>query len=58
MLTEDKYKGKVVVVLAGYDSDELMRVNQGLRSRFSTKITFSNFGVEECCTLLRYQLAK
>ena len=32
-LTEPKFQGKIVVILAGYehDMDSLMRVNQGLR---------------------------
>ncbi len=60
MLTEDQFKGKLVVVMAGYeeDMDDLMRVNQGLRSRFSRKIHFKNFSVDDCCALMRQELQK
>ena len=58
MLTEPKFIGKIVVILAGYerDMDELMRVNQGLRSRFSRKIVFPNFTVADSCKLMLMKL--
>jgi len=60
VLTEPKFQGKMVVVLAGYakEMEGLMRVNEGLRSRFSQKIVFESFGVEDSCTILRKLLQK
>jgi hypothetical protein len=60
MLTEPQFMGKMVVILAGYerDMDELMRVNQGLRSRFSRRILFPNFSVDDSCKLMRMKLGE
>ena len=59
-LTDDKYKGNMVVVMAGYetDIDELMEANPGLASRFPETIHFDNFGVDDCCRLLESSLKK
>jgi hypothetical protein len=60
MLTEPKFRGKMVVILAGYEADieELMQVNPGLRSRFSQKLHFRNFNLEDACTIMHQHLAK
>jgi hypothetical protein len=60
MLTEPQFLGKLVVILAGYekDMDELMRVNQGLRSRISRRVVFPNFNVEDSCELMLLKLAE
>jgi len=59
-LTEPKFKGKLVVVLAGYEEeiDQLMQTNPGLRSRFSQKMVFTKFAVPESCSLLQQVLRK
>lgn len=60
MLTEPMFKGKLVVVLAGYedDMDKLMGLNQGLRSRFSRKIRFTTFNEQDCCDIMLQALAR
>lgn len=57
-LTDNKYKGNMVVVVAGYepDIDELMESNPGLASRFPDTINFENFGVDDACRLLESSL--
>ncbi len=57
-LTHEKYQGRMVVVLAGYDHDieELMRANAGLKSRFETRIQFSAFSVSDACQLFHLRL--
>lgn len=59
-LTDDKYKGNMVVVVAGYahDIDELMESNPGLASRFPETLHFPNFGVEDCCRILESSLKR
>ena len=41
-LTDDEFKGKLLVLLAGYDADmtEMLAVNPGLKSRFAERIFF------------------
>lgn len=41
-LTDDEFKGKVLVLLAGYDADtnKMLAVNPGLKSRFAERIFF------------------
>lgn len=60
MLTQDAFKGKLIVVLAGYDRemDDLMRVNPGLSSRFPTEIIFRNMPPNHCLEVLRRKLLK
>lgn len=60
LLTEPKFKGKLVVILAGYeaDMDRLMNVNAGLRSRFSKVLKFRDLGVEDACMLMKKELQK
>lgn len=56
--TEPKFMGKMVVILAGYERqlDDLLRVNPGLRSRFTEKVHFPDFTCEDACQLLVMQL--
>ena len=44
LLTSEDYRGKMVVILAGYeaDMDTMLTANQGLRSRFPEKIRFDD----------------
>jgi hypothetical protein len=58
-LTDDKFRGKLVVILAGYaaDIDALMTANAGLASRFSNTVSFPDFTPADCCQLLRQALA-
>jgi hypothetical protein len=60
MLTEPKFQGKMVVVLAGYEAqiEELMVVNPGLKSRFSEKLHFPDFSVDDAGHLLLLELGK
>ncbi|KAK0501724.1 P-loop containing nucleoside triphosphate hydrolase protein [Armillaria luteobubalina] len=60
LLTQDRIKGKIVVILAGYDEDinELLSVNRGLTSRFPEEIIFQNLQPEECLAILSKQLKK
>ena len=59
-LTNEKFMGKIVVILAGYDQDmnRLMSVNTGLSSRFPETIYFPNMSPEQCLKLLDQELAK
>lgn len=59
-MTDDKYKGKMVVIVAGYvhDIDELMESNPGLASRFPETLHFPNFGVDDCCHLFKSVLKR
>ncbi|CAN0510392.1 unnamed protein product, partial [Discosporangium mesarthrocarpum] len=54
-LTDDRFKGNLVCVVAGYDADidDLMTANPGLASRFPETIHFPDFDVEDCCQLLK-----
>ncbi len=60
LLTQDPIKGKIVVILAGYDEDinQLLSVNRGLSSRFPEEIVFQNLRPEECLAILSKQLKK
>jgi hypothetical protein len=60
MLTEDEFKGKMVVILAGYkdDTHALLKSNPGLGSRFSNEIAFPDWGVPEALQMLRLKLGK
>lgn len=59
-MTDDQYKGKMVVIAAGYvhDIDELMGSNPGLASRFPETLHFPNFGVDDCCRLFESSLKR
>ncbi|KAK2464129.1 hypothetical protein APHAL10511_003877, partial [Amanita phalloides] len=60
ILTDQKFMGKMMVILAGYDQDmnRLMNVNTGLSSRFPETINFHNIPVDRCMQLLEKELAK
>ncbi|KAF3015010.1 hypothetical protein E8E14_008395 [Neopestalotiopsis sp. 37M] len=53
-VTKDKYFKKLIIILAGYDSDidRLMLVNQGLTSRFPETIYFRSLNQDECIALM------
>lgn len=57
-LTKERYKGKMIVILAGYDDDinRLLSVNPGLSSRFPEVISFYSLTPGECVELLRSKL--
>lgn len=59
-LTNDKYKGNLVVIAAGYakDIDALMEANQGLASRFPETLHFPNFQLDDCCRLFEAGLKR
>ena len=59
-LTKPQFKGKMIVILAGYDQDinGLIAGNPGLSSRFPEEIIFSNMGTEDCLKLLEQELRK
>ncbi|KAL2044224.1 hypothetical protein N7G274_002929 [Stereocaulon virgatum] len=59
-LTKPRFAGKIIVILAGYtDSmNELLRVNQGLSSRFSEEVIFTNMEPEDCWKFLQQYLEK
>lgn len=54
LLTNERYKGKIVVVLAGYDNDmnALLASNRGLSSRFTSEIFFKNLPASDCIKIL------
>lgn len=54
LLTDEGFKSKMVVILAGYasDMDEMLEVNQGLRSRFTERFHFENFTPEKVLELV------
>ena len=59
-LTEEEFKGKLLVILAGYDGDmeRMLKTNPGLKSRFSERVHFEDFGVETVAELLISELKK
>lgn len=58
ILTDKQFMGKMVVVLAGYEQqiEELLAVNPGLKSRFSQRLVFPDFSVDDAVQLLLQQL--
>ncbi|KAK7464369.1 hypothetical protein VKT23_006536 [Stygiomarasmius scandens] len=58
LLTQDRFIGKIVVILAGYTEDinQLLAVNRGLASRFPEEVLFQNLGPEECIKILEKRL--
>ena len=51
MLEEDEYKdGQIVVILAGYETDimRMVALNQGMRSRFPSRLSFPDWESEDC----------
>lgn len=59
-VTKDRYKKKLVIILAGYESDinRLMSINEGLTSRFPEVINFRSLDPRECMSLLTKVLSK
>lgn len=59
-LTKPSYKGKIVVILAGYaeEINNLISVNPGLSSRFPEEITFKNMSSKSCLQLLESTIKK
>ena len=57
-LTKPKFAAKMIVILAGYTDamDDLLRVNQGLASRFPEEIIFDNMKPEHSYNLFRKNL--
>ncbi|GKT46258.1 NFX1-type zinc finger-containing protein 1 [Colletotrichum spaethianum] len=53
-VTKDKYKGRLVIILAGYDDDinRLLSVNPGMSSRFPEVIDFHSLSPENCFDLV------
>ena len=49
-LTDERCRGKIIVIPAGYDNDsnELVTVNRGLSSRFIEEVILVNLHPEEC----------
>lgn len=60
LLTQDKFKSKLVVILAGYDQEmnDLLSVNPGLSSRFPDEVVFRNLSAPHSMEVLSKQLAK
>ncbi|KAL2875659.1 hypothetical protein SGCOL_009121 [Colletotrichum sp. CLE4] len=59
-VTKDKYKNRLVIILAGYDEDinRLLSVNPGMSSRFPEVIDFHSLSSESCYELLLQLLLK
>ncbi|KAL0766656.1 hypothetical protein CaCOL14_011101 [Colletotrichum acutatum] len=59
-VTKDKYKNRLVIILAGYDEDinRLLSVNPGMSSRFPEVIDFQSLSPESCYELLLQLLLK
>jgi len=60
ILTQERYKAKLVVILAGYDQqiNQLLSVNPGLSSRFPDEVIFENMSSAMCIKVLEKALAK
>jgi SpoVK/Ycf46/Vps4 family AAA+-type ATPase len=59
-LTDGEFKGKVLVLLAGYDADmdEMLSVNPGLKSRFAERLAFKDLSEEATRDLINLKLVK
>ncbi|KAK2002735.1 ATPase [Colletotrichum falcatum] len=59
-VTKDKYKGRLVIILAGYEDDinRLLSVNPGMSSRFPEVVDFYSLSPEHCFDLLCKVLLK
>lgn len=57
-MTKTKFAGKMIIILAGYDNDmnNLLRVNEGLNSRFADEIVFPALSPDRCLQLLEQSL--
>ena len=60
ILTQERFKAKLVVILAGYDQEinQLLSVNPGLSSRFPDEVIFENMSSAMCIKVLEKVLAK
>ena len=60
ILTQERFKAKLVVILAGYDQEinQLLSVNPGLSSRFPDEVVFENMSSAMCIKVLEKALAK
>ncbi|CAL1701681.1 unnamed protein product [Somion occarium] len=60
ILTQEAFRGKLVVILAGYDQEmnELLAVNTGLSSRFPNEVIFRNMSPQHCLQILKKELQK
>jgi len=60
LLTHEKFRGKLIVILAGYDKEmnDLLQVNTGLTSRFPVEIVFRNIPPAKCLEILDRKLRK
>lgn len=59
-LTEERYRGRIAVIMAGYDNDiaQLIKSNPGLESRFPSKITFPNMSAENAIDMFMSRCEK
>ena len=59
-LTDVEFKGKLLVLLAGYDADmdKMLAVNPGLKSRFAERIAFQDLSEEATRDLIVLKLEK
>ncbi|KAL1962658.1 hypothetical protein VTN77DRAFT_9292 [Rasamsonia byssochlamydoides] len=59
-ITKPKFSRKLIIILAGYDSDInlLMSINPGLTSRFPETVVFKGLTVDECTALFSQQLQR
>jgi hypothetical protein len=60
ILTDETFKSKLVVILAGYDQEmnKLLAVNPGLSSRFQEDVHFPNMTPKHCLEVLDRELKK
>ena len=60
ILTDERFRGKLIVILAGYDQEinNLLQVNTGLSSRFPEEILFKNIEPAKCLEILDRKLQK
>jgi AAA+ superfamily predicted ATPase len=58
-LTDPKYQGNMIVILAGYtkDIDELLASNAGFPRRFTERIEFNDWAPDDCLQLLSKRCA-
>jgi hypothetical protein len=59
-ITKPQFTGKMVIILAGYDNDmnDLLRVNEGLSSRFADEVVFPSLNPGHCLQLLKEKLGQ
>lgn len=59
-LTKDRYRGKMLVVFAGYEEEinRLLQINPGLTSRFAEDVMFEHFTPTQCVDLLVKRLQR